>query len=346
MSKPQQSLTISFLRKASCVSRFVVLRPLCGDWKYQITDYIELLNSHLCCTHVHSLCWDWAGSAAIGRAHPRISVTWHRRGAPSVPLILKVVRGAEAVPRSSSRRWGGGGDICVEGGGGDVRGQEGGGGDGRSCARQRRAWGGLGALWLQRRIPWKRTIIEQVPFKMQNNRYVCSDPESSTQFGKMKAEFRWNGNLLYLEAHWDSLARAVGPREKSSSLFIGVCLRSLFLVGCLWIFWGPSWEPPVLSLPGPSSAAGRDFSSCVYPTPPQPSLFLTCQSSSMPIRKLVQDAEQSGPPAPRPLLQNHPSFFSGLQWLCWGFEDSSWWSSVSGQCWRTDSGVEGNCERE
>ena len=26
--------------------------------------------------------------------------------------------------------------------------------------------------------------------KMQNNRYVCSDPESSTQFGKMKAEFR------------------------------------------------------------------------------------------------------------------------------------------------------------
>ena len=26
--------------------------------------------------------------------------------------------------------------------------------------------------------------------KMQNKRYVCSDPESSTQFGKMKAEFR------------------------------------------------------------------------------------------------------------------------------------------------------------
>ena len=90
-------------------------------------------------------------------------------------------------------------------------------------------------------------------------------------------------------------------------------------------FWEPSVELPFLGLSSHRSAAGGDFSSCVYLTPPHPSLFLTRQSSSVPIRDLsIQDASPTGRPASWPLRQNHPScLLSRLQRLCQRPEDST-----------------------
>ena len=76
------------------------------------------------------------------------------------------------------------------------------------------------------------------------------------------------------------------------------------------------WRPSASACP--RSAAGGDFSSCVYLTPPRPSLFLICQSSSVPIRKLpIQDVGPTGHPAHQLIRQNRPSsLLSGLQRLC------------------------------